>query len=78
MGGEEKSGPGDEYEVLRARLLAGLRRHPGDTRSLMRAAAALSRMAAAERRLSPRKARDLAERFRAVFESLDEHILPEE
>ena len=76
MGRKEESGPADEYEALRARLLAALRRHPGDTRALTRLAASLARIAAAERRLSPRKQENLAQSFRAVFASLGDEILP--
>ena len=78
MDDEEISGPADEFEALRARLLTALRRHPGDTRALMRAASALSRMAAAEHRLSPKKAKDPAESFSAAYESVREQLgLPE-
>jgi hypothetical protein len=76
LGGEQPTGPADEYEVLRARLLAALRRHPGDTRALMRLAASLARIAAAEHRMSPRKGKDLAKSFQAVFDSLGDQILP--
>jgi hypothetical protein len=73
---EDARGPADEYEALRERLLTALRRNPGDMRALMRLAATLSRMASSEGRVSGRKARDLAERFRAVLESVGDQILP--
>jgi hypothetical protein len=34
-------------------------------------------MLAAERKMSPAKAKDLAERFKAVFESVEEQLFPE-
>ena len=70
-------GPEDEYEALRERLLARLRRQPADKRSLFRIARALSRIMAAERRISPPKGEELAERFRAVFESVRDQLFPE-
>jgi len=66
----------DEHEALRRRLLKALRRQPGDVRDLMRHAESLSRMAATEHRMSPKKTKDLTANFRAVFESLGDHILP--
>ena len=76
MRGEEKRGPGDEYEVLRARLVTALRRHPGDTRALMRAAMSLARMAAAERRLSGRKREELSANLEAVLGRFGDIIRP--
>jgi hypothetical protein len=76
MGGGGKSGPADEFEALRARLLTALRRNPGDTRALMRAAMVLSRMAAAEHRLSPRKREELSANLGAVLSRYRDLIAP--
>ena len=76
MGGEEKSGPEDEYEALRLEFLKGLRRQPGDTRALMRVATALSRMAAEQRRMSPAKREELAESLGALLERFGDLIAP--
>ena len=76
MGGGEKRGPADEYEALRARLLTALRRQPGDTRALMRAASALSRMAAGEGRMSARKREELAENLGRILSRFGDLIVP--
>jgi hypothetical protein len=78
LGGEEKRGPADEFEALRARLLTALRRHPGDTRALMRVASALARMAAAEQRMSPRKREELSANLREVLGRFGDIIRPED
>jgi hypothetical protein len=77
LGGGEKSGPADEYDALRARLLKLLRRSPGDTRALTRIAGELSRIMAAEHGMSPRRAKDLAERFSAAMESVEKQLFPD-
>jgi hypothetical protein len=76
LGGEEKSGPADEFEALRLEFLKGLRRQPGDTRALMRVATALSRMAAEQRRMSPEKKEELAESLGALLERFGDLIAP--
>ena len=76
MGGEEKNGPGDEYEALRAELLKGLRRHPADVRRLIRSAEGLSRMEVALKRMSPRKREELAENLGAILARFGDLIAP--
>jgi len=76
LGGEEKSGPADEFEALRLELLKGLRRRPGDTRVLMRVATALSRMAAEQRRMSPAKKAEPVESLGALLERFGDLIAP--
>ncbi len=75
-GREEPAGPADEYEALRAELLKGLRRQPGDTRALMRIAGTLSRMEVAMRRMSPGKREELAESLGALLERYGDLIAP--
>ncbi len=76
MVGEEKSGPADEYEAFRARLLTAMRRQPGDTRSLMRMYEGLSRMMVAQERPNPRKVRELSANLRVALDQLGDSILP--
>ena len=74
-GREGPAGPADEYEALRMQLLAGLRRHPADGHSLMRNAEALSRMASAEKRMSPSRARDLGERVVRAMKGFEDQLV---
>ena len=76
MGGEE-SGPADEYEALRARLLTALRRQPGDTRVVLRLAGELCRMEVAQKRMSPRKREELVENYMAALNSVRDQLFPE-
>lgn len=68
--------PSDEVEMLRARLLARIRRQPGDMAMLVRSGEAVWRMLGAKHRMSPNQGRDLAAKFQAVFDSLGDQILP--
>jgi len=78
VAGEAQGGPADEFEALRARLLTRMRRQPGDMRALMRSAEGLSRMAAAERRLSPKRKGELSAGFRKVLNSIPGILPPDE
>ena len=65
--------PWDEVDALRATLIAEPRRRPGDIAALMRKAEAVSRMIAAQDRLTPKKERRLkanAERLSAYFKDI--------
>jgi hypothetical protein len=73
---EEPAGPADEYEALRARFLTALRRRPGDTRSLLRTASELSRIMAAQHRMSPKASKDLGENLARVLNRFGDLILP--
>lgn len=73
----EEQGKRDELEALRQRLLARMRRQPADMGALMRSAEGLSRMAAAEGRLSGKRRRELAASIEAVLAQFAE-ILPRE
>jgi len=70
-------GPADEFEALRARLLTRMRRQPGDMRALMRSAEGLSRMAAAEKRLSPKRKGELSAGFQRLLGTLLEILPPD-
>ena len=67
MGGGEKSGPHDEYEVLRVLLMIALRRQPADMQALVGAAEALSQMAASQDRISPKRQEQFAENLRRIL-----------
>ena len=71
-------GLADELEAVRSLLRDAMRRQPGDKRAVMRMAEGLARMEAAQQRLSPRKTRDLAEKFKAVLDRVGAQILPPE
>jgi hypothetical protein len=71
--GDERA---DEHEALRRRLRKALRRHPGDVRALLRHAESLSRMAAAEHRISPRASKDLSDNLAAVLNRFGDLIVP--
>jgi len=63
--------------MLRARLLARLRRQPGDMAMLVRSGEAVWRMLGAKHRQSPNEARKLAENYLAVMNSLSDEVLEE-
>jgi len=65
----------DEHEALRGRLLRVLRRQPGDVRALLRHAESLSRMAAAEQRMSPRKREEFAGNLERVLSRFGDLIV---
>ena len=56
--------------------MKGLRRQPADVRRLIRSAEGFSRMAAAERKLSPRKREELAENLGAILARFGDLIAP--
>jgi hypothetical protein len=62
--------------VLLARLAEGLDAHPRDTGSLLRSAEALSRIAAAENRLTPKSDKQSAERFLEALAAMEDQLLP--
>ncbi|HEV8573677.1 MAG TPA: hypothetical protein VGR43_03115, partial [Dehalococcoidia bacterium] len=70
-------GPTDEYEALRAQLLAAIRRNPGDRRTLLREATALTRIMVAEHRLSPKRMNDLSDNLAAILDRFRDIIMPE-
>jgi hypothetical protein len=75
---EEKGGTGEEQEALRAVLMAFMRRQPGDTRASTRLATALSRMAAAEGRMSRKKNKGLFARYAETLAGFHEVMRPED
>jgi hypothetical protein len=75
----ERPGSGedaDEIDVLRRRLRKGLRRQPGEVRELLRQAESLSRITAAENRMSPHKREELAENLGALLERFGDLVAP--
>ena len=61
--------------MLRARLLARIRRQPGDMAALVRSGEAVWRMLGAKHRQSPNQARELAESYLAVMNSLSDDVV---
>jgi hypothetical protein len=71
---EEKLGGPDEHDALREYLVRAMRRQPGDTRALMRLAVSLSRMGAAERRMSRGKQKGLFARYAAMLAGFEHQL----
>jgi len=75
-GPEDPDGPEDEYEALRADLLIQMRRRPADRGSLLRHAESLSRIMAAQHRMSPKPTKDLSDNLAAVLNRFGDLIVP--
>ncbi len=75
-GREEMLAPADEYEALRAQLLAALRRQPGETKALMRKLVELSRLEASTGRVSARKRERLAANLEVILSRFGDLIVP--
>jgi hypothetical protein len=65
-----------EIAMLRVRLLSTLQEHPADFQLLLAGVGMLVRAVAAQYRLSPKAAKDLANRMKAVLDSLGDQLLP--
>jgi hypothetical protein len=74
----EIEGLDEEIAVLRVRLRTALQNHAEDFDLLQRGVAALARVVAIRYRLSPRAAKDLAERMSQMLQSVGDQILPPE
>jgi hypothetical protein len=71
LGSEENARPADEFEALRAIMLAELRRRPGDLGTLMRRAEAVTRLMVAQGRLAPAKEQQLRRNVELLAEYFD-------
>ena len=65
-----------EIAILRVRLLTALQQHPEDFQLLLAGIGMLVRAVATQYRLSPKAAKDLANRMKAVLDTLGDQLLP--
>jgi hypothetical protein len=65
-------------DTVRTRLLDALRKQPGDTHLLLRGAETISRMTAAEHRLSRRQRRKVAENYAKIIQEFNEQLWPDD
>jgi len=72
----ELEGLDQEIAALRVRLKTAIKDRPEDYALLMRGMGILTLALATQYRLSVSAKKDLTENFRAVFNSLGDHILP--
>ena len=70
--------PGDEIDALRGKLIAELRRRPGDIPSLIRRSEVIARMIADQGRISPQRRARMEEGIRRLFQNLGITLAGEE